>query len=63
MQGERNVYKIDKGLARATIRAVFAFSTSGKMYQPMLIYSLEIITSEITHREFKMTAARYKRTF
>jgi len=51
------MYEINRGFARATIKAAFAFSTSGKMCPPVLIYPLGRLTPEITHKEFLMTAA------
>jgi hypothetical protein len=54
-KGVKNVYEVDRGLARATIEAVFAFSASGMMCPPMLIYPYKRIPSEIT--QFLMTGA------
>jgi len=51
------MYEIDRGFARANVTAAFAFSTSEKMCPPVLIYPLERVTPEITHKEFLMTAA------
>jgi hypothetical protein len=42
------VYEIDRGLAEAFITDVFAFSASGLICPPMLIYPCQRIRSEIT---------------
>jgi hypothetical protein len=42
--------KLITGLAKAPITAAFAFSTSGMMCPPMLIYPYKRIPSEITKR-------------
>jgi hypothetical protein len=52
-KGDKNVYEIDKGLTKASITDMFAFSTSGMMCPPMLIYSYKRMPPEIT--EFLMT--------
>jgi hypothetical protein len=44
---------VDRGFARAIIIAVFAFSVSGMMCPPMLIYPYKRIPSEIA--QFLMT--------
>jgi hypothetical protein len=49
-KGDKNVYEIDKGLSQASITARFAFSISGMMCPPMLIYSYKRIPSEIAQR-------------
>jgi len=54
-QGVKNVYEVDRGLARAIITALFAFSASGMMCPPMLIYPHKRIPSEIA--QFLMIGA------
>jgi len=44
------IYELDKGVARASITDVFAFSASGMMCTHMLIYPFKRIPSEITQR-------------
>ena len=42
------MYELDRGVARASITTVFAFSASGMMCTQLLIYPFKRITSEIT---------------
>jgi hypothetical protein len=44
------MYEVDKGVAKASITAVFAFYASGMMCTHMLIYPFKRIPSEITQR-------------
>jgi hypothetical protein len=37
-KGDRNVYEVERGFAKASITAIFAFSVSGMVCPPMLIY-------------------------
>jgi hypothetical protein len=46
----KNVYEVGRGLVKASIRAMLAFSTSGIMRSPVLIYPYKRIPSEITQR-------------
>jgi hypothetical protein len=48
--GDKNVYEVGRGLVKASIRVVLAFSTSGIMRSPVLIYPYKRIPSEITQR-------------
>jgi hypothetical protein len=43
-------YAVERGLAKMTVTAIFAFYASGTMCPPMLIYRYKRIPSEITHR-------------
>jgi len=45
---DKNVYKVGRGLEKASIRAVLAFSLSGIMRPTILIYPYKRIPSEIT---------------
>jgi hypothetical protein len=47
-KGNKNMYEDGRGLAKASIRTLLAFSVSGIMHPPMLIYPYKRIPSEIT---------------
>jgi hypothetical protein len=47
-KGDKNMYEVGRGLAKASIRTVLAFSVSGIMRSLMLIYPYKRIPSEIT---------------
>jgi hypothetical protein len=49
-KGDKNVYEVDRGLARVSITAMFAFSGSGVVCPPMLMYPYKRIPSENTQR-------------
>lgn len=50
-KGDKNVYEVERGFARAFITAVFTFSLSGMMDPPVLIYTYkmfeEIVGNEL----------------
>ena len=46
------MYEVERALAKASITAMFAFSTSGMMCTPMLIYPYKRIPSEITESDW-----------
>jgi hypothetical protein len=47
-KGKRNVYEFDRGPAKASIRAMFAFSASKMMCLHMIIYPYQRVPYEIT---------------
>jgi hypothetical protein len=50
MQRDKNAYEIDRGLAKASVTDMLAFSASGTMCPPMLICPYKRIPLEITKR-------------
>jgi hypothetical protein len=46
--GVKNLYQVDRSLAIATVTDKFAFSASGMVCPPMLIYPYKRMPSEIT---------------
>jgi hypothetical protein len=49
-KGDKNAYEIDRDLAKASVTDILAFSASGMMCPPMLIYPYKRILFEITKR-------------
>jgi hypothetical protein len=49
-KGDKNAYEINRGLAKASITDMLAFSASGMMCPPMLIYPYKRTPLEITKR-------------
>jgi hypothetical protein len=49
-KGDKNGYEIDRGLAKASVTDILAFSGSGMMCPPMLICPYKTIPLEITKR-------------
>jgi hypothetical protein len=45
---DKNVYKVDRGLGKPFITAVFTFYASGMMCPPILMYPYQRILSQIT---------------
>jgi hypothetical protein len=49
-KGDKNAYKIGRGLAKASVPDMLALSASGMMCPPMLMYAYKRIPLEITKR-------------
>jgi hypothetical protein len=49
-KGDKNAHESDRGLAKASVTDMLAFSASGLISPPMLLYPYERIPPEITNR-------------